>query len=267
MELTVLGGAAACPNPGQGSSSYLLQMNGRSILLDCGPNTISELRKHVELDQIERIFISHVHADHTVDLIPYRYGLKYAPGVENSRPALHMPPDGTAFLESVAGAFAMGVEAADTFFEEAFEISEYDPEANLTLDEVSVRFHRTNHPVPCWAMRIESSEGTLVYLADTGPLDTLVDFARDADILICEGTYPTEKWMPDGNDRPHISAHEAGLIARDSGAKEFVLTHIWATAGFDQYLDAATSAFGRQVTLARPGVRVRIQLSAREKDR
>jgi ribonuclease BN (tRNA processing enzyme) len=259
MEITVLGGAAACPNPGQGSSSYLVEIDGQHWLLDCGPNTIQELRRHIEIDQIRHILISHVHADHTVDLIPLRYGLKYAPAINATRPRLFMPPDGRAFLDRVASAFAMGTEGTNGFFDEEFQVNEYDPGTSLVLDSTEVSFLRTNHPVPCWAMRIETSGSSLVYLADSGPLDGLVRFAEGADILICEGTYPTNADAPDTDDRPHLSAFEAGQIARDAGVREFVLTHLWSTAGFDRYLDAATEAFGRQVTLARPGVRVRAQ--------
>jgi ribonuclease BN (tRNA processing enzyme) len=258
MELTVLGGAAACPNPGQGSSSYLVKFDERFWLLDCGPDTIQELRKHAELDQIERILISHVHADHTLDLVPLRYGIKYDPGLKPARPFLHLPPDGSAFLQRVAKAFAMGTEGYEGFFEESFQITEYTPESGIEADGIKVRFLQTNHPVPCWAMRLETSSGTLVYLADSGPLEELVTFAEGADILICEGTYPDDASTPDTTDRLHLSAWEAGAIARDAGAREFVLTHVWASMGIDRYLEAATAGFGRQVTLGRPGVKVSI---------
>jgi ribonuclease BN (tRNA processing enzyme) len=257
MEVTVLGGAAACPNPGQGSSSYLVEIEGSYWLLDCGPNTIHELRRHIELDQLRYILISHVHADHTVDLIPLRYGLRYAPGLNAVRPRLYMPPEGRSFLNRVSSAFAMGIESAENFFEEPFIVDEYDPNEKLKLDDAQVSFLRTNHPVPCWAMRVETLSSTLVYLADSGPLDDLTRFAHEADILICEGTYPTNADAPNTDDRPHLSAFEAGQIARDAGVREFVLTHLWSTAGFDRYLDSATEAFGGQVTLARPGVKVR----------
>lgn len=256
MRLTVLGGSAACPNPGQGSSSYLLEVAGQRWLLDCGPDTISELRKHAELDQIDQILISHVHADHTLDLVPYRYGLKYAPGIDRTCIPLWMPPDGSAFLRNVAAAFAAGTEGADDFFSEHFHVQEYDPDRTLTLNDVDIRFYRTNHPVPCWAMRIESSEGTLVYLADTGPQENLVEISRGADILICEGTFPDLEGIEGMTDRPHISADEAGAIAREAGARTFVLTHLWWTIGFERYLKSAEGEFGEGIVLAAPGVQV-----------
>lgn len=258
MRLTVLGGSAACPNPGQGSSSYLLEINDQRWLLDCGPDTLQELRKHAELDQIDQILISHVHADHTLDLIPMRYGLKYAPGIARNCVPLWMPPRGGEFLQRVSNAFAAGGESADDFFSSHFEINEYDPEQPLTIDGVTVRFYPTNHPVACWAMRIESSEGTLAYLADTGPQENLVEIARDADILICEGTFPDLEGLEGVSDRPHISADEAGAIARDSGAKQFILTHLWWTVGFDRYLASARREYDGEIIMAAPGVQVTV---------
>lgn len=256
MKLTVLGGAAACPNPGQGSSAYLLEVQGQRWLLDCGPNTLQELRKHVELDQIDRILISHVHADHTLDLIPLRYGLKYDPGIEGTHPGLYMPPGGITWLEGVAKAFSSGVEGPEGFFDTVFDLTEYDPEAYLTFDSVTVSFRRTNHPVPCWAMRFTSPGGTLVYLADTGPMDELVEFAANADILICEGTFPDLANVTDVAERPHLSAFEAGALARDAEVTNLVLTHLWSNAGIERYREAATTAFGKPVMIATPGLQV-----------
>jgi ribonuclease BN (tRNA processing enzyme) len=257
MELIVLGGSAACPNPGQGASAYLLKTSNETILIDCGPNTLLELRKHIEIDQIDRILISHVHSDHTLDLVPLRYGLKYAPGIERFRPTLQVPPEGTGFLQRVASAFSMGTEKADDFWDSVFDVEEYVPDSGITCGDLEIRFMRTNHPVACWAMRFECPEGALVYLADTGPQDDLVSFARDVDVLICEGTYP-ELESGLASDRPHLSAYEAGVIGREAGAEELILTHLWATAGVDRYRTAAESGFGRAVNLATPGLRMTI---------
>jgi ribonuclease BN (tRNA processing enzyme) len=255
MKLTVLGGSAACPGPGQGASSYLVEAQSQRWLLDCGPNTLLELRKHVEIEAVDGVIISHMHSDHTLDLVPLRYGLKYDPTVNLTRlPKLHLPPGGREQLNRLANAFAIGTEPAETFFEEVFAIDEYDPSSELRSGPVSVTFLLTNHPVACWAVRMSTPGGVLVYLADTGPMDGLVDFARNADILICEGTYPDAESAPDVPDRPHLTAAEAGAIGRASGARHLVLTHLWSTIGLDGYRVEASREFGRDVIVATPGL-------------
>jgi ribonuclease BN (tRNA processing enzyme) len=256
MKITVLGGSAACPNPGQGSSSYILTAGSMKILLDCGPDTLSELRKHVELDEIDHILISHVHADHTIDLIPYRYGLRLIPGLRPGPIPLWLPPNGMDFLDRVAYAFAAGGDGPEGFFASNFTPQEYQPDDGLTLGEIQISFHRTNHPVACWAMRIMTPDGLVVYMADTGPQDNLVEIACDADILICEGTVIDFESVRDSIDRPHISAYEAGVIANNANVKKFILTHYFAKHGVDRYVAEATRGFERDVILATPGLTV-----------
>jgi ribonuclease BN (tRNA processing enzyme) len=258
VKLTVLGGAAACPNPGQGSSSYVLEGRRTRLLLDCGPNTISELRRHVELNEIDAIIISHVHADHTLDLVPYRYGLKYMPGLASRTVDLWAPPDSAKFFERVACAFAMAGEGPETFFTDVFTVAEYSDETPLEIGEFRIEFFRTNHPVPCWAQRISSPDGLFVYLADSGPQANLVDIARGADIFVAEGTLIDTAGFPDDDHRLHITAFEAGSIAREAGVKHFVLTHLWSAIGFDRYCAEAKQGFGGDLVIAKPGLVVEI---------
>jgi ribonuclease BN (tRNA processing enzyme) len=107
-------------------------------------------------------------------------------------------------------------------------------------------------------MRIESSDGLLVYMADTGPQDNLVDIARDADILICEGAYVDHAEVADVVERPHLSAYEAGTIAREAGARQLILTHYWASLGPENYVKAAEEGYQGKVTLAEPGVTLEV---------
>jgi ribonuclease BN (tRNA processing enzyme) len=254
MRLTVLGGSAACPNPGQGSSSYLLEGERTKLLLDCGSNTLLELRKHVEINEIDAILVSHVHSDHTLDLVPYRYGLKYAPGLTSRNVALWMPPDGIAFLDRLGDVYALGGEPSEGFFADAFEISEYSEDVPLDIGEFRIEFHRTRHPVPCWAQRITCEDKTLVYMADTGWQDNLVDIARGADVLISEGTMLASNDNSDIERTFHITAREAGVLATAANAKHLILVHLWSTLGFERYCAEARSTFDGPFNLARPGL-------------
>jgi ribonuclease BN (tRNA processing enzyme) len=256
MRVTILGGAAACPNAGQGSSGYLLEIGDHRWLIDCGAGIVPELKKHVRLDQIERVLISHLHADHTLDLVPLRYGLKYDPELTPSLPVLSMPPGSRDFLDALATAFGSGSEPPDHYFETVFEVEEYQPDLGFRHDNIAVTFLRTTHPVPCWAMRIESNGYALVYLADTGPNTFLVPFAKDADLLICEGTFL--HYPEASGEQPHLTAFDAGRIASDANAGNFVLTHLWESLGIDEYGQAAREGYGGDVLIAMPGLTLEI---------
>ena len=257
MKLTVIGGSAACPNPGDASSSYLVEHDGFSLVLDCGPGSISVLRRFVKLRDVGSVFISHIHSDHTVDLVPFRYGLRYIPGGRGPKVPLWLPPNGKSFLNQLSSVFALGTEANHPFFDTEFEIAEYDPSGCITAGPFSVRFMPTTHFIPCWAMRVESAAGTLVYLADSKYIESLADFAQGADVLVCEATAP----MPEPGDPRsdgHMTAAEGGHLATLASAKHLVLTHMWAENGMDTSASQARATFDGAITMARSGVQVQI---------
>lgn len=257
IRITVLGGAAACPNPGQGCSAYLLETDGQRLLLDCGPDTLATLQEHIAIDELSGIIISHLHADHALDLVPLRYGLKYMPGLARRSVPLWLPPDGRAFLAGLATVLAHG-EVAEDFFEEVFHITEYAPDQPLQLGELTIRFRPTRHYIPCWACRIETAGRAIVYLADTGPFPELIPFTEKADLVICEGTY---RDVPAGLPielRGHLTAREAGTLAAAAGAGRLLLTHFWATLGVEALRQEAEDAFGRPVDVAAPGLVIEI---------
>lgn len=250
MRLTVLGGAAACPNPDQGCSSYLVESDGSQILLDCGSDTLSTLRSVTDFRSIGAIVISHTHSDHTLDLVPYRYGLKYAPGGPSHPIPLWMPPGGMHFLHGLAEAFATGTEESGSFFD-VFSAQEYEPNRPAEIGPFTIRFQRTRHFIPCWAIRLEVDGGSLVYLADTGTDEALIDFARDADLLICEGTHINLPTSEPPEPAGHLTARQAGEIAAAAGVHKLLLTHVWAELGFDRYRQEAESVFS-PVIIAQP---------------
>lgn len=255
MKLTVIGGSAACPNPGEAGSSYLVTHDGFSLVMDCGPDSIGKLREHVELRDIGAVFISHLHSDHTLDLVPFRYGLRYIPGARGERVSLWMPPGGREFLSQLGSVFALGAEANEPFFEGAFEIHEYDPDTPLNVGPFAISFMPTQHFIDCWAMCVQQGDRRLVYLADSGPIDALVDFARDADVVVCEATLPAEAAGSPENSG-HMTAAQAGRIAQRAGTQHLVLTHLWAEHDLESAVREARSTFCGAITVATGGVQV-----------
>jgi len=79
MKLTILGSGTCIPHKQRGSSGYLLEMSESKILLDCGAGTAWKLQKiGVDYLAIDHIFFSHLHPDHTGDLVPFLFATKYS---------------------------------------------------------------------------------------------------------------------------------------------------------------------------------------------
>jgi ribonuclease BN (tRNA processing enzyme) len=79
MRLTVLGKSPSWQDAGGACSGYLLEEDGTFILLDCGNGVFGKLREHIDYVDVDAVVISHLHADHFLDLVPYSYALTYAP--------------------------------------------------------------------------------------------------------------------------------------------------------------------------------------------
>ncbi|MGW3036784.1 MBL fold metallo-hydrolase [Streptomyces sp. NPDC001178] len=77
LTLTVLGTASPHPRPGRPCSGYLLRGGGAEVWVDAGPGTFAELQRHTNPARLSAIWISHVHADHSADLLSAVYALAY----------------------------------------------------------------------------------------------------------------------------------------------------------------------------------------------
>ena len=256
MKLTVLGGSAAGPNTGQGCSGYYVESATSRIVLDLGPGTLPELRRHTDFRTLDGIVISHLHLDHTLDIGALRFALAYNPIKAPARVPLWLPPGGLEFLERFASAFAEPGMAAE-FFAAVFAPAEYDPDHPLHVGDTVVRFARTVHPIPCWAMRVANADGgrDLGYTADTGPAADLAPLFHDVGVLIAEATN-LEPLPHDPADRIHLTAAEAGDLATRAGASTLVLTHLWEERGVATMRSAATTTFPGDLRVAQPGLRV-----------
>jgi ribonuclease BN (tRNA processing enzyme) len=246
MELTILGSSASSPDAGDACAGYLVRQGETELLLDCGSGVLGQLRKVTSVDRLSAIVISHFHPDHFIDLIPMRYGLRYGWG-EPVRPRLIVPPGGRAYLSGVGTA----LRNAPEFFERSFAVEEYDPEQPLAIGELTLSFQKTTHDVPTWACAIQGSD-RLIYTADTQESAELERFAFEADLLLCEATYPAGTGeLPSGN---HLTSLQAGELARRAAVHHLVLTHFWPGIDRSLFRDEAERAFGASVTIARPGL-------------
>lgn len=255
MRLTILGGSAAGTNTGQGCSGYLVESAAASVVLDLGPGTLQELRKHANFRTLTAIVISHMHVDHIADLLALRFALAYNPVSPPAPVPLWLPPGGHVLLTALAAVFGDNNNPA-MFFGTVFTVREYDPSDGLELGDLRLSFTPTVHFVPCWAIRVAapgSSAGDLTYTADTGPAADLTTFAFGSHLLVAEATHVDTPTTAD-DDRGHLSAAEAGRLATSIHAEVLVLTHLWEEFGFESYRARAAAAFTGRLEIARPGL-------------
>jgi ribonuclease BN (tRNA processing enzyme) len=164
--------------------------------------------------------ISHMHADHFIDLIPLRYALRYGSRRRARKLPVHLPPGGLAMLSSLVSAFAP--EGGD-FLSDVFELHEYDPSRPLEIDGATLRFAHTAHYIPAFAIRWDRAGNSVTYSADTAPDERVIALARETDLFLCEATLRYGE--VELGIRGHSSAADAARMATAADAKCLILTH------------------------------------------
>lgn len=234
------------PRVNRACSAYLIQDGDFAFSLDFGTGAFANMRGVVDYDQIGAVVISHMHADHFLDLIPLRYAVRYGSKGRKTKLPVWMPPDGIAMLRAIANTFAH--EGNGDFLNEAFELNEYDPSKPLKLGPGEIRFAPTTHYITAYAIRYESNGKAVTYSADTAPDDRVVALARGSDLFLCEATLLANE--SEVGVRGHSSAREAGHMAAAAGVKRLVLTHYSQEATAADLGAGARAAFDGDVTVA-----------------
>ena len=246
-----MGKSPAMPDAGGANSGYLVTEDGFTLLLDCGTGVFAELRTVCEPTAVDAILVTHMHVDHFADLLPYAHALAYPYGNSGARPRLLLPPDGRAMLGKIAELLGIGYPVVG-----AFEVEEYDPEAVHTVGPLTVRHQEVPHYVRTWACELSGSQGgRFTFGADCAPNDALVKFARDTDLLMLEATEEVAPFVAEGDVRGHMTAREAGELARQAGAKRAALTHFSDLLDPQVVMSEGEAGFGRPVELVRAGLR------------
>lgn len=245
MRLTILGSSGGYPGPDNPTSGFLVEHAAGKVLLDAGHGTFSALQRLTDFTTVDAVLVSHVHADHCVDLHALHIALRFREQGVLQKP-LYCPRE---VWERVPVLAADRPEA-----EKVFRLTfDYRPvEAGEVVEAAGfrVRFLRTDHPNHCLAMRLESGEGILTYSADTGPSADLAGFARGSDVLLCEATYQEGR----SGAPVHLSARQAAETAVRAGVPDLVLTHVWPAFDPRISLQEARAAAGDvRVEWAAPG--------------
>jgi ribonuclease BN (tRNA processing enzyme) len=248
MRLHVLGSSGGYPRPDNPSSGYLLDGPGGRLWLDAGTGTFAVLQRLTDFTALDAVVLSHLHADHCLDLYPFYYALRFAPdggwGSERRMP-VYAPPGARETL-----AHLLAPDDAATFAR-VLDFRAIDQGTAVEAAGLRLAFLRTQHPIHTLAVRAEApGGGVLTYSADTGPAADLAGFAAGSDLLLCEATFQNAR----RGGPVHLTAEEAATTAVRAGAGALALTHHWPTFDPEVSLaEARAAAGGLPVRLAWSG--------------
>jgi ribonuclease BN (tRNA processing enzyme) len=258
VRITVLGKSPSWQDVDGACSGYLVQENGFGLLLDCGNGVFSKLREHRDYVDVDAVLISHLHADHFLDLVPFSYALRYAPrqqpvpvagwpGTDHpARPDLYAPVGASDMFRHIAECWG-----SQELIESAFHLQEYDAGDELAVGPFRIRFCEVPHYTQTFAVEISDQTGTrFTYSADCSPNDQLVRFAQGTDLLLIEATLPRPERT---GKRGHLTPMEAGDHGRRALAKRVIVTHFSDELDRAWVKEQAVEGYGGQIELAQGG--------------
>ncbi|MEP7019972.1 MAG: MBL fold metallo-hydrolase [Pseudonocardiales bacterium] len=246
MKLTVLGCSGSMPGPDSPASGYLIEADGYRLVLDLGHGAFGALQRYADPGAVDAIVVSHLHADHCIDLTAYIVALRYGAAGYRVR-----DPDGRIPLIGPAGTRDRLEAAYDPYARKLglHELFRFSTPASGELGPLALSFAPANHPVPTNAVRITHGDRTLVYSADTGESDALISLAHGADVLLCEASIgPDEEYIPD----LHLTGKQAGQHADRAGVDRLIVTHVPPWGSRQGAADEAAGAFAGAIEIAQP---------------
>ena len=241
MRLTVLGSSASCAGAGQACAGHYVEADGARILLDCGNGVLANLSTIADPLGLDAVFVTHNHPDHYADVYCLQSLLRYAPDGPRAPLALYVPGELFERMQLLLS------DRGAAEFAEAFVPVELKDGEPIVLGDVTVTPRLVQHTEPTFALVVEHEWARLVYTADTAPCDGVFSAAEGADLLLAEATLPE----PYAGMSPHMTAREAGSLARQSGARELVLVHVWPTNDRSLMASNASETFDGPVTVAK----------------
>jgi ribonuclease BN (tRNA processing enzyme) len=223
VRVTVIGCSGSFAGPDSPASSYLVQADDGertwSVVLDLGNGALGPLQGHVDLADLDAVFISHLHPDHCVDVCGLYVTRKYRPsGPVPGQLPIHAPSgaeDRFALMyhglehEGMSGELAVH-ELADA------QVTRVGP--------LRVTAYRVNHPVEAYGFRVEADGAVLAYTGDTDTCETLTPLLTGANLALMDSAFV------DGRDEApgiHLSGSRAAKAAAEAGGvRRLMLTHI-----------------------------------------
>jgi ribonuclease BN (tRNA processing enzyme) len=240
MKVTVIGASGTYGAPGEPCSGFLLESGGTFLMLDCGPGTVGEVQRHLPLTSLDALFVSHSHPDHWMALPTLVNALRYV--LDGQGLDLYTTAETIRLLEAVGHRTPDPVVVSHAI----------DESSVVEVGPFTVSCSRTDHPPETLAFCVSDGTSSLAYSADTGPRWSPSAFGEPVDLLLCEATFRDG----DAQEGPavHLTARQAGEIARSAGARRLAITHLLPGADPEGACLEASAAFGAPVEIARRGV-------------
>ncbi len=265
IDLCTLGTGGALPLPDRGLASLYVRMNGHGLLVDCGENTQTAIRKiGWGFHGIDGMLITHYHADHCGGLPGFLLSMakagRTAPfpiwgptglkrvvnGLRVVAPQLPYQVELHEFGSEGLTFHAIGLKIQAFRLDHSVMCFGYRFELERPGAFLPERARALSIPVTCWktlqhgeAVTLEDGRSfspadvltaprrgiSFLYATDTRPVKSIVTMGQGTDLMILEGMYGDDEKMPQALKNRHMLFRESAALAQQAETKALVLTH------------------------------------------
>ena len=250
MEVTVVGSGTVVPRLQRRQSCVVVRVGGETLVFDLGSGAVRGMvRAGLDPFAVDRIFFTHFHPDHTVDVVPLLFGINYGAEEERSRP-LHVtgPHPFGGFWSSVMEVW--GEWMAGDYPTLVSELPRECP-SPLELPGCRLSWAPAEHRPESIAYRLDADGGAFVYTGDTEYSESVVELARGAHTLLIECSFPDDAPVPG-----HLTPSGVARVASESGVERVVLTHIYPAVDNDLLASEVCRSYHGEVVVAEDGLRL-----------
>ncbi|MFC0673604.1 MBL fold metallo-hydrolase [Brachybacterium hainanense] len=252
MRATVIGCAGSFAAPTGAASSYLIEHEdaaGRTwrVLVDLGSGAFGPLQQVMDPALLDAVVISHLHADHYLDLTGLEVFWAYNARRDLPQLPVHAPAELPERLRAIMG---RDCDVPDGAGSVPFSHTALRDGVAFRIGPMSFLPRLVEHPVEAYGLRIEAEGEVLAYSGDSDVCPNLDELAADADLFLCEAGYIEGR--DDHFSGVHLTGLRAGRTAARVGVRRLVLTHIPAWTDPAIPLAEARSAYDGPLELAAP---------------
>lgn len=222
---------------------YLIKYNNKKILLDCGNGITRLLSFPNDLENLN-VIITHYHKDHFGDLgvLQYASYVYHNLGLLSDKIKIYIPENDFAFNKK-------SIVSNNESFAEYFNISN---NFKINIDDLEITFYNNeSHSIESYMVKIQNTNFKIIYTSDIGTtnFDELINFCKNSDLIICESSFLKKH---NSNCKTHMTAYDAGVLAKKSNSKQLLITHFWPEEDKKLYLEEAKQIF-KNVMVAEEG--------------
>ena len=245
----ILGAGTPTPTPTRFGSAFALEIGDQQLMVDCGPAATHKLVKAgLWPTDIDQLFFTHHHFDHDIDypcFLLCRWDQSI--GKENTLQVF-----GPTLTETITerligdeGAFThdwkarIGYPGSLRVYQNRGGVLPRKPPEVLAKDigpgkvysgkDWEVTAAPAEHVQPfldSLAYRFDTPDGSVVFTGDTQPCDTVLELARDADVMLCMCWDDQDRMDEIGESVGQCGTRDAARLAQEAGVKKLALVHV-----------------------------------------